>query len=175
MRTIASTFSTLEEAETASRRLQSIGVAPEAILLKDLAETGSPSDADLAEAKGRAGEARGIFISAKVSPEQVGAATEILKGGTREDAPPQSPIGGDRPDEERTVGAGEIQAQAAAASAPRPVGRVDLPPGSISAAPGPRHVGSPDTDWRRWSRRIVIFCLVLFAAFMVGAVLGLVI
>ena len=64
MRTIASTVGTREEAELATRRLQAIGVTSDRIQLKEVAEPQA-----------------GVFISVKVSPDQVSAATDILKGG----------------------------------------------------------------------------------------------
>ncbi|HEY0626166.1 MAG TPA: hypothetical protein VGD10_05475 [Allosphingosinicella sp.] len=68
MRTIAATFMTEEEAAAACRRLEEIGVAPDRIQSGRLEGAGS----------------EGIFVSAKVAPEQMKAAKAIL------DSPPQA-------------------------------------------------------------------------------------
>ncbi len=73
MRTLASTFSTREEAEAARRRLESVGIASERITLKDVARAvEGPAAA--------AGSTGGAFISVKVTTDQVERASEILKG-----------------------------------------------------------------------------------------------
>lgn len=73
MRTISSTVSTMEEAEAVSRRLQEMGVSSDNISLKPLGGSESaPSEA--------------VFISAKVTPDQVNPATEILNGPPRTSA-----------------------------------------------------------------------------------------
>lgn len=73
MRTIASTVASREEAETASRRLQALGIDSARIILRDLDEGDS-------QGSGRGG----VLISAKVPSEHVAAATGILKGGSSE-------------------------------------------------------------------------------------------
>jgi hypothetical protein len=151
MRTIASTFETRDEAESATRRLQGIGVAPDQIMLKDLGGAGAR------------GEASGFFVSAKVTPEQVDDATKILKRfAPAEPAPlhfgmdssPRVRAGGPEPSTAR----------------PRPapaagVAAAEAAPAAPAAGPMDRH---------RIGRRLVIFGLVLTAAFVAGAVLGLV-
>jgi|GEM_PF-3783283 len=178
MRTIASTFSTREEAETASRRLQTLGIDPDRVELKFLADAGE------------------FFISAKVTPDQIDAATEVLKRPAADEASPPVPAGG--------LGAGEGAAappSRTASFAPEPRiareasvlsgGRVETPAVSQKTPPDPesyrpipagggaastaRMQPSPgDGDWSGLGRRTVIFCLVLLVAFVVGALLGLV-
>lgn len=173
MRTIAATFDTREEAETASRRLQSIGVPAEGILLRDL----SVSEAgETSAAPGGADEARGIFISAKVSPEQVGAATEILKGGGARDAARADAAGPESPRQERVAASAPAGAGLASPPVAQPAAdRVDAPLGREPQKPVAHHIPAPDGEWRRWSRRMVIFCLVLVVAFVAGAMLGFVV
>lgn len=69
MRTISSTLGTMSEAETAIRRLHDLGIPSDRILLRNLAEAGGSDGAT------------GVFVSAKVTPEQTSEATYILKGG----------------------------------------------------------------------------------------------
>ena len=82
MRTIAATFSTRDEAEAASRRLEAIGLSRERIILKDVSAAG--------EGLGAADTGGGVFVSAKVTSEQVEAASEILK--TRRMAEPAAVV-----------------------------------------------------------------------------------
>lgn len=88
MRTIAATFQNRAEAEEASRRLQTVGIGADRIVLRDVEESqGSP---------GSAGGS--VFLSAKVGPEQIGAATEILKRPVPGDGPaPVQEFGESRP------------------------------------------------------------------------------
>ncbi len=77
MRTIASTVGTREEAELATHRLEAAGIPADRIQLKEVSEPEA-----------------GVFISVKVTPEQLNAATEILKGSrttAAEPAPRQNP------------------------------------------------------------------------------------
>ena len=64
MRTIAGTFETRSDAEAAGRRLEAIGVAREAIKLREAAGPGTGA----------------AVLTAKVSSEQLKTATEILAG-----------------------------------------------------------------------------------------------
>ena len=89
MRTISSTLGTMSEAETAIRRLHDLGIPSDRILLRNLAETGG-SDGTT-----------GVFISAKVTPEQASEASYILKGSAAqppiERAEPEPPRAEARP------------------------------------------------------------------------------
>ncbi len=149
MRTIASTFSTSEQAEQASRRLLDIGITPDRILMKQLPEA-----------------AGGIFISAKVEPEQLGAATEILKASPPAVAAPPAAAAAE------PAAAARPQASAQAI----PASRVETPRGTPAATPPRPHVSAAarNREVTRYGRYIVIFCLVLVLAFMAGAMLGLV-
>jgi len=59
----------MSEAETAIRRLHDLGIPSDRILLRNLAD-GGPDSAGA-----------GVFLSAKVTPEQASEASYILKGG----------------------------------------------------------------------------------------------
>jgi len=151
MRTIASTVGTREEAEIAARRLQSIGVAPDRIQLKEVAE---PQP--------------GVFISVKVSPDQASAASEILKGGgtIRSDpAPAAHHAGGAEPP--RRVRVSE------AAPIPAPPAAV----ATVRTAPASDR-GSPQASRSVAARgmplgRIIFMALALAAfGFALGAILG---
>ena len=184
MRTIASTFKTREEAEAAARRLQAIGVAQERISVRDLAEPG-----------GGAGEpgGPGIFVSAKVTPEQVSAANEILKAPRAEERPPPavperngpargSALAGAPPDEEFRVEEAKPAAEPAGVShpaAPKTAppaaaepGRPEIKqiPGRIpgAAEPPPQPARAADHDMRR---QIALVCLLVAASFVLGALL----
>jgi hypothetical protein len=177
MRTIASTFSTREEAEMAGRRLEGLGIDPDRVELKFLADAGE------------------FFISAKVTPGQIDAATEILKRPARDEVPPPA-LAGD-------LGAGEgatapIRRDESFAPEPRvareasvlsgrtgmPVAAPRTPPDPESYRPIPAGGGaastarmqpsSGDGDWNGLGRRTIIFCLVLLVAFVAGALIGLV-
>lgn len=192
MRTITSTFGTREEAEAASRRLQGIGVAPEGILVRDLAEPGGGGD----------GQASGIFVSAKVTPQQVSAANEILKRPRTEAAPPTpdrsgptqgaalaGPATGEGFRVERAAApaapalaepvpatpAGRPAATDTAAAAPVGTARPEIKqipgqiPGQTAAAERPpQPARAADGDIRR---QIALACLVVAAAFVLGALL----
>lgn len=164
MRTLTSTFSTRDEAEAASRRLAAIGIARERIILKDVAPT--------AEASAGAGAAGGVFISVKVTTEQVQPASEILKGRPSAgiEAPPALRAG----------------AEEASPPAPAPVEpELPAPPWQSEAAPAaiPPHVQTQpqqppgtkellDRDRSRLGRYVIYYCLALVAAFVIGAWLG---
>lgn len=75
MRTISGTVGTREEAEAARRRLETLGIEGDRVLFKELDEPG---------------RAASIFVTVKVAPEQVSAATDILNdaaAGAREPRP----------------------------------------------------------------------------------------
>ena len=69
MRTLAATVSTKEEAEHISGRLRALGIASEHIAVRDVGQSDAAEDG-----------AENILITVKVTPEQVSAATDILKG-----------------------------------------------------------------------------------------------
>jgi hypothetical protein len=177
MRTIASTFSTREEAEAASRRLQTLGIDPDRLELKFLADAGE------------------FFISAKVTPDQVDAATKILKRPPRDEAPPPVSAGelravegaaapvtrdaGFEPEpriaREASVLSGRTEAPIAATKAPPdPESYRPFPAGGGAASTARVQPSSADGDWSGLGRRTVIFCLVLLVAFVAGALIGLV-
>jgi hypothetical protein len=158
MRTIASTFSTQEEAETASRRLQSAGVPSDRITLKQIAGAVGPDSAP----------AGGVFLSAKVAPDQVAAATEIFKGGS-DSVPPtraEEPPANAHPAPTETFGGPPPRAAARPAPAQRP---------AATAPPQPQRTKLPsEPEWMRLGRKLVYLSLILLAAVMAGALLGLV-
>ena len=168
MRTLASTFSTMEEAEAARRNLESIGITRERIILKDVAQTaeGAP-----AASSGSAGSAGRVFISVKVTTDQVERASEILKGGLRAEQEAAAPEAEGRP-------LGNVQGAAAGASVPpRP-----LPVQEAGPAHEPAREGAAAELWAasraaqdraRRSRYLIFFLLALLGAFMVGAWLGM--
>jgi hypothetical protein len=159
MRTLASTFSTRDEAEAASRRLQSIGIPHQRIVLKDVAPTG--------EGPGGPGSKGGVFISVKVTTEQVPPVSEILKGQAKDedDVPAfqdlgEEPVLKDRPVSERMTVPVHDQP----------------PPRSLApetpASPKPVAAG-PRQDRTRLGRYLIFYGLALVAAFMIGAWAGL--
>jgi len=159
MRTLASTFSTRDEAEAASRRLQSIGIPHQRIVLKDVAPTG--------EGAGAPGSKGGVFISVKVTTEQVPPVSDILKGRLKEDDVPAfqdlggEPVLKDGPGRERmTVPPVDDPLP------PRPLGAQD------QASPKPVAAGSRQ-DRTRLGRYLIFYGLALVAAFMIGAWAGL--
>ena len=167
MRTIASTFSTREEAETAGRRLERIGIAPDRIVLKYLADAGE------------------FFISAKAAPEQIGAATEILQP-PRAEAPIPAAAGeglsngsGATPEAREVPVANPVfgsDAPREAIAQERPVAPTRMTPvaGTVAGDSATTWVRTGGDDWQGTGRRVVVFCLVLLVAFVAGALLGLV-
>ena len=166
MRTLASTFSTREEAEAARRHLESIGITRERIILKDVAAEGpAASGSEGADSTGQA------FISVKVTTDQVERASEILKGRRRaepeaaapdiENCPP-----GNAQDDMREADEPPwpLPAQEAgfASGSPRQEAEVPLWPGDRATH-----------DRARLPRYVIYFLLALVAAFMIGAWLGL--
>lgn len=155
MRTIASTVGTREEAELATRRLQAIGIAPDRVQLKEV------TDPQV-----------GVFISVKVSPDQVNAATDILKGGSAAirsepepalrdtaatEAPPRAPVSDPAPGPAPPVPtASSYPARASQ------VGDRGTPQASRSVATSGKPLG-----------RIIFMALALAAfGFALGAILG---
>ncbi|MDP9415990.1 MAG: hypothetical protein M3Q08_18270 [Pseudomonadota bacterium] len=201
MRTIPATFDTKEEAETAIRRLEAIGVAPDRILLKELEDSGGASQPDPAQkALGRPAATRAFFVTAKVSPEQIGAATEILKGSRTEDkasalppdpgagssASPASPplatpgeSAGARNGTAAKIASGEIHQTGTGstpAGQPLPADTSGRRPhealGGPAPQPQPRRSDRSKADWRRWAQYGIIYCLLMVAAFTGGWLLG---
>jgi hypothetical protein len=177
MRTIASTFSTREEAEMAGRRLEGLGIDPDRVELKFLADAGE------------------FFISAKVTPDQIDAATEILKRRAEDEEPPLVPqrdlqVGegasapmsrgeGFAPEpriaREASVLSSRTEAPVAARKTPPdPESYRPIPAGGGAASTARMHPPSGNGDWSGLGRRTVIFCLVLLVAFVAGALIGLV-
>ena len=142
MRTIAATFQNRHEAEEESRRLQAIGVDADRIVLKDVEDPQGFSDVD----------GTSVFLSAKVGPEQIGAASEILKrphngdGLTRLQEPvPDSPSHAVSPDVAPTPSAVRQPARAGG-----------LSPARSGSKPG----------------RYVLFVGSLIAIFLIGWLIG---
>ena len=168
MRTLASTFSTTEEAEAARRHLESIGIARDRIILKDVAPAAGGSAGSGPEGAGSTDRA---FISVKVTTDQVERASEILKGRWREEQEAIAPEVDGRP-------LPNVQDGVAGASAPhRPVPAPDGGPSTASARDGVAAelwAGSRAAqDRARRSRYLIFFLLGLVAAFMIGAWLGM--
>ncbi len=199
MRTIPATFDTKEEAETAIRRLEAIGVAPDRILLREVEETGGASEPDVNQMAGRSGASRAFFLTAKVGPEQIDAATEILKRSTAENKASPLPLDTGAPS---SAPATSHQQPTATGNAAAPYGAApggetadihrsgtgSKPPGPQQAVeasvPGSdeavrdrapqhqRHSAPSSTDWRRWAQYGIIYCLFMVAAFTGGWLLG---
>ncbi len=171
MRTIASTFESRTEAEAVRRQLEGIGVSPDRIMLKGI--FGAPDEG---------GGSGNILLSAKVEAEQVGIATEIMKG---------QPASGGAAQAEEPVLRSPAQIPAAVpplreeATAPRVARGERMEPAAAphiatTAAPATeaqpvrtRPVRPGDEAWRKLSRSLVVFGLLLVAAFVIGAMLGL--
>ncbi|MDP8912334.1 MAG: hypothetical protein M3N39_02005, partial [Pseudomonadota bacterium] len=156
MRTLASTFSTREEAEAARRHLESIGIARERIILKDVAPAAGGAAASGSEGAGSTGRA---FLSVKVTTDQVERASEILKGRWQAEHKAAAPDVGGRP-------LGNVQDAVAGASVPPwplPAQDTGLAPGSPrqdSAAPlGPGQARRAAHDHARRSRYVIFFLL----------------
>jgi hypothetical protein len=153
MRTLAATFSSRIEAEAACRRLEAIGIARDRIILKDVA------------AAAAAGPAGGVFLSVKVTTEQVQPAGEILKD--REAV------------EERVVPSADIApAGPEPVMPPRPLPAFTADPGAAlprgDAQPLPGGSRPAAGDRARRGRYLVYYGFALLAAFIFGAWLGLV-
>ena len=166
MRTLASTFSTKEEAEAARRHLESIGIPRERIILKDVAPAAGGPAASASEGAGSTGRA---FVSVKVTTDQVERASEILKGGGRAEQEAAAPDVEGRP-------LGNVQDIGVGASVP------PLPVGEAGPAPGAPQEGAAAELWAgsraarnraRLSSYVIFFLLALVAAFMIGAWLGM--
>ncbi len=156
MRTLASTFSTRDEAEAATRRLEAIGIQRERIVMKDVAPAGAA--------------AAGVFLSVKVTTEQVQPVSDILKSHAAPEsavaAPPDRPV-----DEVASIDLREPDlprgpAMGVAELAPAPgAGAVQTPTGARSVR--------PRDERAQLGRTLVYFGLALVAAFMLGAWLGM--
>ncbi len=141
MRTLAATFSSTNEAEAARRRLEAIGISRERIILRDVPAAEGP--------------AGGVFLSVKVTTEQVQPAGEILKERPAAAAEPPVPP--------RPVPTFEAEPEPALA---RAAAQPQLQPvaGGSGAAAG---------DRARRGRYFVYYGFALLAAFIFGAWLGL--
>lgn len=140
MRTLASTFSTRDEAEAACRHLEAIGIGRERIILKDVGQ-----------AANGAASAGSAFISVKVTREQVAPASEILKGhGRAEDTARQTSPQPELP--------------------PRPLPSIRAEPEAVAGPGKPQLAG---IDRSRLGRYLIYYSLVLVAAFVIGAWLGM--
>lgn len=184
MRTLASTFSTRNEAEAAARRLEGIGIAPERILLKEVAPpAGAPPGAG----------AGGVFLSVKVPTHQVEAVNEIMKGEWSDDeasAPAVAPPGAERIE---AAGAPESSFRSAPPLPPsmaqpeRPAAGPTTHPGSAARMPDPEptrpaippqparaQATAAGGDRERLRHYLLLYCVALVAAFLLGAGLGLI-
>lgn len=159
MRTLAATFSTRNEAEAASRRLEAIGVSRDRIILKDVAAAG-----------GAAGD--GVFVSVKVTMEQVQPVSEILKSHAAAEglAAPVATSAGEQT-------SGPVGGDFAPPFRPLPTTRAEPAPVAPTVGaqqmPGPGKIPRPRDERARIGRQIVLYCLALVAAFVIGAWLGL--
>ena len=149
MRTISATLDTREETEVAERRLAAIGVAPELITVREVAETG------------------GFFVSAKVMPEQVRDATLILKRSGEGPGAPGAAEAELQPQVETDRSTAPAHIPAAAPAAPVPMPIQAPAPGPDVSAPVPAQAERP-----QFSKLFVIFCLIILAGFITGAVIG---
>jgi hypothetical protein len=154
MRTIAGTFPSLGEAEAAGRRLEAIGIPPGAIKVQ----------AATAGAAGGSGE---VVLTAKVPPEHVQAASGIL-AGRETNAPGPSIARGAAP--AGGAASGHVYFGGPADGAARPVRSQPTAP-----TPGPASARNPDEQARWWRRFLLITGAALLIAFIVGALLGLVV
>lgn len=158
MRTLSSTFATAEEAEAARSRLYLIGVSPDNIMVRDLGEAG--------------GAEQGIFLSAKVAPDQVSRANAILsaakKGAPEPEAPPLQAEAPTRPAFISKGPREQVTPPQAprAAPAPAPVARAEQPDAPAAAAPAHRDARTPA------SRLLVIFALIIVAGLLFGYLIG---
>jgi hypothetical protein len=150
MRTIAATFSTRDEAEAASRRLEAIGLSRERIILKDVAAAG--------EGLGETDTGGGVFVSAKVTSEQVEAASEILK--TRRMAEPAAVVAASPPP--------EMPVQSRPEPAPPAFGAARR-----DADPAPPTARRAIDERSKLGRYFAYYGLALVAAFIIGAWLGM--
>ena len=177
MRTLASTFDTRGEAEAAAGRLEAIGIPRERIMFKDVAAT--------ADAPGGAGA---VFISVKVTTDQVEPVSEILKdyrsAAPAASAPEQRPAeAGSQPPIMAGAPAPHGPGGGAAATEPTAVPR-PLPhweperPAAAAPALGEPQRGTATSPARRrdsgqLGRYLIYYTLALVAAFMIGAWLGM--
>lgn len=166
MRTLATTFTTRDEAESAIRRLEALGLSRERISVKDMAQAG-------------AGGTGGVFVSVKVTTEQVQPVGEILKSAApREsaDLPPRAePVAAPAPPivepappargSATHFGAPEIPAVAVKAAA--------IPPSPPQSREAPLTGAAAEAARARRARTYILFGLALIGAFMIGAWLGL--
>ena len=146
MRTIASTVMTPAEAEAAGRRLKAMGVAPDLIQVRSVADGGSDT---------------GVVVSAKVSPEQVGAANAILKERAGAAVAAPEPRRAPEP------------AAAPAAVSPPPVQEREAVHASSQTGDARRPVrsGSRINDMG-WSQIFVILAVLAIVGMVLGAMLG---
>jgi hypothetical protein len=154
MRTLAATFSSTNEAEAACRRLEAIGIARDRIILKDVAAA--------------AGPAGGVFLSVKVTTDQVRPAGEILKDreAAEERATPDAGI------------APTVAEPVPPPSRPLPAFTPDPAPGLARSEarlePLPAGLRPAAADRARRGRYLIYYGFALLAAFIFGAWLGLV-
>lgn len=174
MRTLASTFGSRAEAEAAGRRLESIGIARDRIILKDVAEAGGGAG----DAPGAA--AAGVFVSVKVTTDQVAPASEILKS-SRPAGDDAGAVSSGREAASPPAPSPDVPPRSAPAAAPKPdpVPRAAAPhPAQPQAAAAPPHAPGAATiaglSRAQLVRYFALFCVALAAAFLLGAGLGLI-
>ena len=168
MRTLAGTFSTRDEAEAVSRRLEAIGISPDRITQK------------VVEGSANTSSAGGVFMTVKVTTDQVQAASQILKEHPASSRP--AFFGADRPAEnaapqvkaEPEPAARPIPARGTEAAAVAP--RADQQPQQRPVPAKPEDEGREQLfggDWNRLGRYVALILVVLVGAFLFGAGLGL--
>ncbi|HEX8257878.1 MAG TPA: hypothetical protein VF589_09600 [Allosphingosinicella sp.] len=168
MRTLASTFGSRAEAEAAGRRLESIGIARDRIILKDVGEAGG-------EPGGASGAAAaGVFVSVKVTTDQVAGASEILKS-SRPAGDGAGAVSSGREAASPPAPSPDVQPRVAPAAAPKPD---PVPRAASQAAATPPHAPGAATiaglSRAQLIRYFALFCVALVAAFLLGAGLGLI-
>lgn len=162
MRTLATTFTNKNEAEAAIRRLEALGLSRERITVREVDQPG-------------AGAPGGVFVSVKVTTEQVQPVSDILKSGSAADtvtAPPPIPS--------RDEPAPRLAPAAATTPPIRPVSPRETEKAEAVSPGAPHAHVAPTTSTAaeaaakaKRARNLILFGLALIGAFMIGAWLGL--
>jgi hypothetical protein len=157
MRTLASTFESRDDAEAASQGLEEIGVPRDSIVMKYVAPGGGES---------------GFYISAKVAPEQVDAATEILKRRTPAPEPARERVPEPRAEEPPPPPQPAFRPVSEPELPPRPTIARAAEPGSAAAAgvvTDPTTMRNAAREREKKIRLAIYYALALVGAFMIGA------
>jgi hypothetical protein len=165
MRTLASTFSTRNEADAACRRLEAIGIPRDRVVLKEVATATGPSAGS--------GTNGGVFVSVKVTTDQAGPVGEILRGAAQGgNAEPAHAL-----PEREAVQSFESDAPQSSRPLPGALREREVIAAPIDPVPS-QHPGVASTvtqrDHAQIGRFVVYCCLIILAAFVIGALLGLI-